>query len=182
MASKKNCSACSELQENSPDFVMNGVSEGVDLSLRNDTGFNPTSGHDDCQDLNDANDCLIGNMEDEVDAYEVCNWKDFMIEFIHNLWTVLKAMISAICGLWTLSEKNECEIQGLYNGATFTFGENTQGVESKLVPGKGVDFSLRGAGGHAVNVTLRYIAGGLLQVSGSLRTFTASFYDLDENQ
>lgn len=183
MTAKRNCEACSELQEKAPDFVLNGVTEAVEESIKNDTGFNPSSGNNDCTDLNNANDCLVGNMEDEVDAYDVCNWKPFMVDFIHNLWTVLKAMIAAICGLWTLSEKNECEIQSLYNGATFTFSEDSQDVESKLVPGKGVDFSLRSSSSsHSTDVTLRYIAGGLLMMFGSLKTFTASFYDANGTQ
>ena len=32
--------------------------------------------------------------------YEVRDWKKFMKQFIPNLWTTLKAIICAICGLW----------------------------------------------------------------------------------
>ena len=182
MAVKKSCEACRNLQEYAPEFVLNGVTENVENSLKNNTGFNPASGRNDCQDLNDANDCLVGNMEDEVDAYEVCEWKEFMPDFIHNLWSVLKSIISAICGIWKITEKNDCEIKNLYNGATFTFSEDSQG-SSKVVPGKGVDFSLRRASGsHSTDITLRYIAGGLLMVFGSLKTFTASFYDASQTQ
>lgn len=101
MAATRNCESCSDLQENSSEFVVNGVTENVCTSLKNNMGFNASSGHDDCTDLEYANDCLIGNMEDEVDAYEVCDWKEFMTTFIHNLWSVLKAIICAICGIWT---------------------------------------------------------------------------------
>ena len=176
MSANRSCTACRNLQEKAPDFVMNGVTETVDASLRNNTGLNPSSGNDDCTDLNDAADCLIGNMEDAVDAYAVCDWKPFMVDFIHNLWSVLKAIISAICGLWTRTEKNTCEIGTLFNGQTFYFGEDTEG-ESKLVPGQGVDFSLRGSDAHSSDVQLQYIAGGLLRVSGSLTTFIRPFYD-----
>lgn len=110
MAAKRNCSACSELQEHAADFIVNGVTEAVEESLINNTGFNPNTDNNDCVDLNNANDCLVGNMEDEVDAYEVCEWKSFMVDFIHNLWTVLKAMIAAICGVWALAEKTTCDI------------------------------------------------------------------------
>lgn len=177
MAKDKNCSACSNLEEYSPDFVVNGVTDTVAASLKNDTGFNPSSGRNDCQDLNDANDCLIGNMVDEIDAYEVCDWKTYMTDFVYNLWTTLKAVITTICGLWVHVENSECQIKGMYDGAKFTFGEDSEGA-SKVVPGTGVDFSIRnsGSGSHSTDVTLRYIAGGLLQVSGSLRTFTQSFY------
>lgn len=70
-------------------------------SLKNNTGLVPSSGHDDCEDLNDLNDCLVGNMTREVDSYQSCDWKKFAKAFIPNLWTTLKAMICAICGLWT---------------------------------------------------------------------------------
>ena len=102
MASNRSCAACDRLQEDNPDFVVNGITEEVCNSLKNNTGFSTQAGHDDCTDLNDANDCLIGNMEDEVDDYEVCGWKAFMEQFIYNLWTVLKAIICSICGLWTM--------------------------------------------------------------------------------
>ena len=101
MASIKNCNACSDLQEDSADFVQHGVTSTVCNSLKNDTGLNPSSGHDDCEDLDTANDCLIGNMEDEVEYHDVCEWKEFMPNFIHNLWSMLKIMICSICGMWT---------------------------------------------------------------------------------
>lgn len=95
-----NCSSCNDLRENAPEFVLNGVTDTVCTSLKNDTGFNPSNDTTDCDDLNDANDCLIGNMEDEVEAYDVCDWKEFMKRFIPNVYNVIKAMICAICGLW----------------------------------------------------------------------------------
>lgn len=178
MAATRNCDACSDLQENSADFVQNGVTDAVCTSLKNDTGFNPSSDNDDCTDLNNANDCLIGNMEDEIDSYDMCDWKEYMRNFVHNLWNVLKAMICAMCGIWTNIHKHDCEISYLYNGASFTFGEDTEGVASKIVPGKGVDFSLRHQGQqHSTDVTITYVAGGLAKISGSLKTFTESFVD-----
>ena len=173
-----NCSACSELRENSSDFVVNGTSETVCTSLKNDTGFNPSSGHTNCEDLDDANDCLIGLMAQEIDEYEVCDWKDFMKHFIDNIWNFLKAMVCSMCGLWTNIHRHDCEIKSLYNGASFAFGENTQGKSSKLVPGKGVDFSLRSSSDeHASDVTIVYVAGGLCYLTGSLRTFTQNYVD-----
>lgn len=94
------CTACEELRQEAPEFVMSGLTDDMCTSLMNDTGIEPSSGHDDCEDLNNLNDCLVGNMEAEVKAYNVCDWKKFAEEFIPNLWTTLKAMICAICGLW----------------------------------------------------------------------------------
>lgn len=95
-----NCAACEELRNDAPNLIVNGITNTEIASLKNNTGFNPSSGNDDCTDLNNANDCFIGNMEAEVDAYDVCDWKPFMKRYIPNEWTVNKSIISAICGLW----------------------------------------------------------------------------------
>lgn len=173
----KNCQACSDLQENSPEFVLNGVTDNVHNALINDNGFNTSSGHNDCTDLNNANDCLIGNMEDEIDSYEVCDWKLFMPNFIHNLWTVLKAIISAICGLWTKVNKHECEINYMYEGQKFSIGEETTG-DAYVVAGKGVSFlKATESSDNTSDIHLRYIAGGLMLGGGSLKLYTSSFYE-----
>lgn len=96
-----NCEACAELKAEAAEFVLNGVTEDVCTSLKNDTGFSTTNGNDDCTDLNNANDCLIGRMDDELEAYDTCQWKEYMHKFVPNLYEVLKAMICAVCGLWT---------------------------------------------------------------------------------
>lgn len=97
------CSACEELREISPDFVSKGVTQTICTSLKNDTGLNPTltTLHDDCEDLDTANDCLIGMMDGEIEKYEACDWQKFMHKFIPNLYHLLKAGICALCGLWT---------------------------------------------------------------------------------
>lgn len=176
MAVKKSCESCRNLQEYAPDFVLNGVTENVENSLKNNTGFSPSSGHDDCQDLNDANDCLIGNMEDEVDAYEVCDWKPFMIDFIHNLWTVLKSIISAICGLWTRVERHDCELDAMVHGVTFKVGEDsTDG--SYVAAGKGVSFLGTGTETGKSQISLQYIAGGICRVTGTIIPYIENFTD-----
>ena len=96
-----NCSACEELREDAPNLIVNGLGSTECASLKNNTGLNPSAGNDDCHDLDNLNDCLIGNMKDEIDAYDVCDWKEFMRKFIDNAWTVFKGIICAICGLWT---------------------------------------------------------------------------------
>ena len=96
-----NCEACEDLRQDDPSLIVNGFTDTECASLQNNTGLNPSSGNKDCEDLNNLNDCLVGNMETEVDAYDVCDWKTFMKKFIPNVWTVLKAIICAVCGLWT---------------------------------------------------------------------------------
>ena len=179
----KNCSACSELQEKSADFVQNGVTKSVCNALKNNKGFNTSSGNDDCTDLNNANDCLIGNMEDEVDAYEVCDWKEFTKNFIHNLWTVLGAIICAICGLWTKVEKHDCEIENLYEGAELEIGEESSDG-SYVRPGGGVTYlyDRQSSAGRTSDVRLIYIAGGLARVQGSFKFFEDDFRDKDGTQ
>lgn len=96
-----NCEACEAIRQTDPNLLVNGIGDTECASLQNDTGLVASSGHNDCTDLNNLNDCLIGNQEAEADLYEVCDWKTFMKQFIPNLWTTLKAMICAICGIWT---------------------------------------------------------------------------------
>lgn len=109
------CSACEDLRETSTNFVVNGLTDTECTSLQNNTGINPSSGNDDCTDLNNINDCLIGNMAEEVETYDVCDWKTFMRKFIPNLWTVLKGIICAICGLWTKVDCNTDSINSFDN-------------------------------------------------------------------
>lgn len=101
--SKPSCDACSNLREYNANFIMNGVTDDIAASLANNTGLNAclTDLHTDCEDLNDVNDCLIGHMDDDVDNYEVCDWKSLAHNFFPNLYETLKAMIASICGLWT---------------------------------------------------------------------------------
>ena len=96
-----NCQACKDLREEVPQLICDGFDNTMCASLKNDTGLSPTSGHNDCTDLDNLNDCLVGNMGAEVDLYDVCDWRTFMKKFIPNLWTTLKALICAVCGIWT---------------------------------------------------------------------------------
>lgn len=96
-----NCSACDDIRKTDPNLLINGFTDTECASLKNNTGLVPSSGHNDCTDLNNLNDCLVGNMKEEIDAYNNCDWKEFMKKFIPNVWTTLKGIICAICGLWT---------------------------------------------------------------------------------
>lgn len=95
-----NCQACIDLRENVPELVTDGFSNAMCTSLKNDTGLKPSVGHNDCTDLNNLNDCLIGNMAIEIGKFDVCEWKEFMEQYAANDHTNNKAMICAICGLW----------------------------------------------------------------------------------
>lgn len=150
-----NCSACEDIRETAPSVVVNGLGSSECTSLKNDTGLNPSSGHNDCTDLNNLNDCLVGNMKQEVDAYEVCDWKEFMKKFIPNVWTTLKAMICAICGLWTnvhnLKEQNDAMcalIDALINPPLGRYGSLLNGYGDDHPSNKGGVIGTKS--GHAV--------------------------------
>lgn len=187
MAVSKNCSACNKLQEDAPGFVLNGVTSTHCTNLKNNKGFNSGSGNNDCTDLNNANDCLIGNMADEIDAYGVCEWKTFTKNFIENLWNVLKAIICAICGLWTNIDnlwtkvnKQDCEIKYLFQGAEFKIGEEATD-DSYIVAGKGVSFLIPADGDpNATDIYMNYIAGGLIRGIGTLAFYNNNFTDAGE--
>ena len=98
--SAKSCSACNDLRETSATFVQNGVTDAICNNLSKNLGLNSGKDHDDCEDLHDINDCLIANMDDEMDAFDVCEWKDFMHQYIPNNYETLKAMICSMCGQW----------------------------------------------------------------------------------
>ena len=98
--SSKNCSACNDLREYAPGFVQNGTTDAVCTKLSQNKGLSGYDGHDDCDDLHDVNDCLIGNMDDELDSFEICEWPDFMHQLIPNMYETFKTLICSTCGQW----------------------------------------------------------------------------------
>lgn len=196
-----NCQACEELRQEVPSLICDGFNNNMCTSLKNDTGLSASSGHNDCTDLNNLNDCLVGNMGAEVDTYEVCDWKTFMKKFIPNLWTTLKAIICAVCGIWTnihslwtkinsiddIVDRIDCIVDYMTKGAKFSFSEYTTDAKTHIVAGKGVSFLNVSASGTATDITLRYIAGGLGTLQGSCKFYDANFtdgasvYNFDDN-
>lgn len=120
--SDTSCTACNDLREYAPDFVVNGASETVGAHLMENEGLSGADGHTDCEDLHDTNDCLVGNMVDELDAYDVCEWKDFMGALIPNEYEVNKAMIYAICGLWDKADDLCAMITNVMNPPLTRYG------------------------------------------------------------
>lgn len=165
------CSACEDLRQNAPDFVLNGIGDDECENLAKNGGLSGDS--DDCTDLHDINDCLVGFMENELPSYDTCDWKTFMKKFIPNVWTTFKAIICSICGLW-------CMLSYSTQGETFEIGEEeTDGAYA--VAGKGVTFMEPGEGEeHTSDLRLLYIAGGLVHGSGSYRFYDTAFTDAYE--
>lgn len=96
-----NCSSCDDLRRDAPHFMAAGLTETECTSLKNNTGLSTTNGNNSCTDLDNMNDCLVGNMAAEASSYQTCDWKEFMKQFIPNIWTVFKGIICTICGLWS---------------------------------------------------------------------------------
>lgn len=187
MANNIDCEACANLREDAPHFVANGMTNTERTSLKNDTGLNPSNGNNDCTDLKNMNDCLLGNAQKDVSRYEVCDWKTFMQKYTPNVWSVLDGTIAAICGLWTnihnlwkKVNQHDCEIQYLYTGTSFKISETAQTDSAYIVAGKGVSFYLAdGTQEKTSDISFRYIAGGLAVLSGSCHFYpgTGTFDD-----
>lgn len=109
------CSACSDLQDLSPSFVANGVTTSICTSLKNDTGLNPNLAvlHTDCEDLDTVNDCLVGRMAEDIEKYDVCDWKKYMRNFVPNVWQTIKAGICSLCGIWENIHTIWCWLENL---------------------------------------------------------------------
>lgn len=116
-----NCKACEDLKTSAPSVVINGIGDTEVASLKNNTGLNPSNGNDNCTDLNNLNDCLVGNMEEEVKLYDVCDWQEFMGGFIPNISNVLKAVISAICGLWQNVSTFDQKIDAMCQQSSYSY-------------------------------------------------------------
>lgn len=95
------CDACDNLRENAADFVNAGVTSAICDSLHDNTGLNPNLSplHQNEEDLHDANDCLIGTMDEQVEMYQACDWKEYMHKFVRNLYETLKAIICWLGGI-----------------------------------------------------------------------------------
>lgn len=163
------CNSCDDLRTTSPNFVVNGITDTECTSLQNNTGINPSSGHNDCTDLNNINDCLVGNMAEEIEAYDVCDWKTYMKKFVPNVWTTFKAIICAICGLWTNVELLMCQVKALFDGTNYVF------TRDQFIEGTGV--TMVSSDPNRANMTLR-VKGNVYRVHGSVNFDHANWTNL----
>lgn len=106
-----NCNSCSDLIETAPEFMSKGVTDTVCESLANNTGLNPSLSvlHDNCEDFETMNECMIGKKALDLKSYSSCDWKEFTKGLIENLFQYFKALNCSLCGLW---KKVTC----VYNG------------------------------------------------------------------
>lgn len=98
--SKAQCDACTDLRATSPEFVAFGVTDTVAASLMNNTGLNPnlTVLHEDCEDMADVVDCLIGRLKPK--DLKSCDVPDFLDKLTGNMYETFKALNAVDCGLW----------------------------------------------------------------------------------
>lgn len=96
------CNACADLITDAPEFMAQGVTDTVCESLENNTGLNPSLSvlHENCEDFEKMNDCLIGKKALEIKSYKDCDWKTFAKGMVENLYQYFKALNCSICGLW----------------------------------------------------------------------------------
>lgn len=164
------CDACENLRENAPNLIVNGFTDTECANLKVGKGLGGSG--DNCEDVSDMNDCFVGMMDNEVDAYDNCDWKKFMHNFIPNVWSVLKAIICWLCGL-------DCRVNTLYEGIKLKISEDDSG-QSYIVAGKGVSFLQEGTEQRDSQVTFEYIGGALVQVIGTLTFHKEDFNDVRE--
>ena len=132
------CEACEELRQNAPHFILNGIREIECESLQKNTGINPALGvlHDNCEDLNNINDCLIAALAETLPAVNICDIKEFTESLMMNIHTTNKALICSDCGQWTEIGKLWKRLQDLEKLVQALRGDNflylTEGVDYDL--------------------------------------------------
>lgn len=125
------CEACETLRTNIPELITEGIDSTMCTSLGNDTGLKPSLNHNDCTDLNDLNDCLKGNMVAELEKYDPCDWKEYMANYASNDFTITKALICVLCGIWSNIHSLERRVASLENRMTAVEGRVTN-LESEV--------------------------------------------------
>lgn len=111
--SKPSCDSCNNLMELSPQFIQNGVTDNICASLKNNAGFSNSTTRTNCDDLHDANDCLIGKHRQKLKMFDSCEWPGFMEQFIPNLYELEKAIICSDCGQWEKLQVLEDRLEDL---------------------------------------------------------------------
>ena len=112
----KHCTACEELKQNAPHFILNGITERECESLQKDTGLNNelSDFRNNCEDLNEMLDCLVRALHEKLPAYDVCNIKDYIDQLMTNLYNLQKAMICSKCGQWKMLWHHDEQIRLLW--------------------------------------------------------------------
>lgn len=108
------CSACDSLKATSSNFIQKGVTDTICANLKANQGFE-NKGHNNCTDMHDMNDCLLGGLLEKIDTYDVCDTKEAIRDLEKNLISIMDVMICSDCGQWEEIEKLWAEIQKIWN-------------------------------------------------------------------
>ena len=108
------CSACDSLKATSSNFIQKGVTDTICANLKVNQGFE-NKGHNNCTDMHDMNDCLLGGLLEKIDTYDVCDAKEAIKDLEKNLISIMDVMICSDCGQWEEIEKLWAEIQKIWN-------------------------------------------------------------------
>jgi len=137
------CSACEDLKDYAPDFLINGVTDKTCNSLRKNTGVNSDLKvlHKNCEDLNDILNCLIGAHADVLPSVDICELKKWLTDLMENIKTFDKAMLCSHCGQWEEIEKIKTDIKNIRKWL-----EGLSGVYTWLT--RGIDYELEFYNGY----------------------------------
>ena len=91
------CSACDSLKATSSNFIQKGVTDTICANLKANQGFE-NKGHNNCTDMHDMNDCLLGGLLEKIDTIDVCDAKEAIKDLEKNLISIIDVMICSDCG------------------------------------------------------------------------------------
>ena len=114
VTNKDICKTCEDLQQYSPDFVANGVTDGMCSNLESNTGL-MNNGRENCTDLHNANDCLIGGIAEKATSYNPCDPNKMIEDLAKNTMHVIDMLICSDCGQWNEIKKIWDEIQKIWD-------------------------------------------------------------------
>lgn len=114
VTNKDICKTCEDLQQYSPDFVANGVTDEMCSNLESNTGL-MNNGRENCTDLHNANDCLIGGIAEKATSYNPCEPNKMIEDLAKNTMHVIDMLICSDCGQWNEIKKIWDEIQKIWD-------------------------------------------------------------------
>ncbi|MDB7990489.1 hypothetical protein PND93_02675 [Faecalicoccus pleomorphus] len=114
VTNKDICKTCEDLQQHSPDFVANGVTDEMCSNLESNTGL-MNNGRENCTDLHNANDCLIGGIAEKATSYNPCDPNKMIEDLAKNTMHVIDMLICSDCGQWNEIKKIWDEIQKIWD-------------------------------------------------------------------
>lgn len=114
VTNKDICKTCEDLQQYSPDFIANGVTDEMCSNLESNTGL-MNKGRENCTDLHNANDCLIGGIAEKATSYNPCDPNKMIEDLAKNTMHVIDMLICSDCGQWNEIKKIWDEIQKIWD-------------------------------------------------------------------